>query len=139
MRKTLLILGLVVSLGLIFVGAGREYGPVALSWIGQTTNDSVSMVVVIESTDHPTKLRDVTMGPTANALRKAKKWRQWDEDQVPKEFAALREAAAKEQADPEDRWKTWMFVLHGTKATWSGPLPETDALLSERITAQGGM
>jgi hypothetical protein len=139
MRKILLTIGLVLSLGLVFVGAGREYGPTVLSWIGQTANDPVSLVVVIESTDHPTKLRDVTMGPTANALRKAKKWRQWDEDQVPKEFMALRDAAAEEQKNPDTEWQPWLFILHGTKVTWSDPLPETDALLLERINSQGGM
>jgi hypothetical protein len=143
MRSKLLLVGLILSLGCIFTSVSVQYGPTVASWIGQTTNDSVTMVVVIEETNikeggQPTNYRDVLMGETANALRTANKWQQWDKDQVPKDFQLLKEEAVKSQTE-SGKFTPQMFVLHDTKVTWKGILPKTDAELSQRVQEQGGL
>lgn len=143
MKNKLLLLGLILSLGLIFSSGAIEYGPTVLAYFGQTINDPVTMVVVIEETNikeggQPLNYRDVLMGETANALRTANKWRQWDKDQVPKDFQPLKEEAVKAQIE-SGKFTPQMFVLHDTKVTWKGLLPKTDAELFERVQSQGGL
>jgi hypothetical protein len=143
MKNKLLLLGLILSLGLIFSSGAIEYGPTVLTYFGQTINDPVTMVVVIEETNikeggQPTNYRDVLNGATANALRTANKWRQWDKDQVPKDFQPLKDEAVKAQAE-SGKFTPQMFVLHDTKVSWKGSLPKTDAELSERVQSQGGL
>jgi hypothetical protein len=139
MRKAILIVGFLLSFGCIFAGIGIEYGPSVVTWAGWSTNEPVSMVVVLEETKTADKHRDIMMGNTANALRKAEKWNSFDKDQVPKDLLPLKELALKVQVDPEKNWKYWMAVLHGTKVTWSGFLPDTEKEFAERVQQQGGL
>ena len=143
MRNKLLLLGLIFSICCICTSVGVQYGPTVVAWIGQTANNPVTLVVVIEETNikeggQSLNYRDVLMGKTANALRTANKWRQWDKDQVPKDFQLLKDDAIKAQAE-SGKFVPQMFVLHDTKVTWKGPLPKTDAELSERVQSQGGL
>jgi len=138
MRNKILIIGLLFCLALGTTGVVREYGPTIASWVSVPVSEPVSMVVVIEETKHANKSRDVFFQATSNALRDAGKWGQYDKDQVPKQFSTLLEAATKEQTDPA-KWQPWMFILHGTKVTWKGPAPTTEAQFAERVQQQGGI
>jgi len=144
MRKAILIVGFLLSFGCLFAGIGIEYGPSVVTWAGWSTNDPVSMVIVLEETKQADKHRDIMMGNTANALRKANKWNSFDKNQVPKDLLPLKEMAVKAQPkseleNPNPVWKYWMAILHGTKVTWSGFMPDTEKEFAERIQQQGGL
>ena len=138
LKKYLTPLLLALCLTIVVVGVSQEYGNTVMSWFGQTVNEPITLAVVIEETKLVTPARDAMFGKTANALRKEKKWRQFDTDQVPKDLQVLKEAADKNQPS-KYKYQPWLFILHSTTVTWNGPMPESDAKLSELITQQGGM
>lgn len=76
------------------------------------------------------KIAAVTGGTTSQALRKADKWRLWDKDSVPDGSKGLLADATS---------LPWVVVLHGPKATHSGPLPPTEADFAALIAKQGGI
>lgn len=88
------------------------------------------VVVICETADTTPATANITGGATARALREAGKWRLWDKDSVPEDSKALLDAA---------KTLPWCFVMHGTKATASVPLPSTEADFAALVQKQGGV
>lgn len=120
-------LGLLAVALLILAGAGKIPG---LDRLLPASGPVTRVVLIHESADVDASLAGLIGGQTARALRDKGLWRKWDKDSIPAGYQVLLEDAP---SLPR------LFVLHGTRVTWSGPPPADDASLADLIAKQGGM
>jgi hypothetical protein len=109
-----------------------EYAQQAWSWVRPTSGPVTQVVVIEESQKRPQAVAQVLLGKTANELRKANKWRLYDQHQLP--------AAAKPVIDELLKTNPLPFVLlyHGDRYIVK-PLPATDTDFATLIQSQGGI
>ena len=79
---------------------------------------------------------EAMVGRTSQALRKKDKWRQYDKDHVPADYADLLTKA--EAGQTQKKWEKWLGLYHATSLGWSGAMPGSDTKLKERIEQNGG-
>lgn len=128
----------IAALSLILVGAVGQWGP-SIDWTWPTwgwvspINGPIDQVIIIEETKVRTPaIAAVILGPTANKLREADKWKCFDQHELP--------VSMKPMIDQTKPTKLpWLIIDHGGKATWSGPLTATtDADFAAFLKSKGG-
>ena len=98
--------------------------------IGTVSGPVDRVIVIEESGDRTADVANVIGGATARSLRDAGKWRLWDRDSVPD---ASKDVLTGAESLP------WCAIQHGSKTTWSGPLPTPEPAFADRIKQQGGI
>jgi len=83
------------------------------------------------------KQHEAMVGKTSQALRKANKWRQYDKDHVPTDYAGL--LAKAKAGQTKEKWEPWLGLYHEKRLTWNGSMLDSDVGLKQAIDGQGGM
>jgi hypothetical protein len=119
----------IAAVVLILLGIGLQFAPE--SFIGKP--DKLDLVVAIyESDNQPVAEASLLAGQTANAARKAGKWRQFDKDKLPEKWKPALSTAVAKLGVP------CLVLFRGEKAVASGRLPKTDADLAAFVESKGG-
>lgn len=117
-----------LAAALFIIAAGLHYLP-----IEATSRGPIDFVVgVYESENQPVAEVSVLEGSTANAIRKAGKWRQYDKDQIPGAYKPKFDPIIAKQGIP------CLILVRGGSVVYSGKLPATNEDLAALIQKQGG-
>jgi hypothetical protein len=112
---------LAAGIALLLVGLVARFGVPLLPDAGGPFD---KCIVVYESQNQPVSEVSVMGGVTANALRKADLWRQFDKDAIPDKYATVLNPVIAKQGIP------CIALMKETKVLASGKLPATDADLA---------
>jgi hypothetical protein len=121
---------LIALLTLLFVLQNLSvYGPITMA------------VVIYESEVGKTEQKyvEVMNGKTSQQLRAINKWRQYDRDAVPEDIKNYKKIISVLDECNGNEVIPSLFILHGSRITWNGWLPERDTDLSSVIQRQGGI
>jgi hypothetical protein len=137
MKKTFLIIAWTFCILCGLIGAQINYGPdlsdvPGMGWLYGQNSKLDYAVVVYESKNQPIAEISVMGGQTANAIRKAGKWRQYDQNVIPADSKPILEPLLEKYGVP------FYVLIRGDKPIASGKLPSTDADLYALIEKKGG-
>lgn len=119
----------IAAIALILLGIGLQFAPE--SFIGKP--DKLDLVVAIyESNNQPVAEASLLAGQTANTLRRASKWRQFDKDKLPEKLKPALSPAIAMLGVP------CVVLFRGGSAVASAKLPKTDADLAAFLESKGG-
>lgn len=116
---------------LILLSLGLLYGPGLIPGLPVGPLDKV--VAVYESGTPTAEDNAVMFGQTANAIRVAGRWRQYDQNVLPDALAADLQAAVDSHGVP------CVVLYRAGRPVYSGPLPATDSALASMIQQHGGI
>jgi hypothetical protein len=137
-RTTKIFLGIAACLMLAIGVAGQsgapigEYAQQAWSWVRPSSGPVTQVVVIEESQKRPQAVAQVVLGKTSDELRKAGKWRLYDQNQLPSAVKPIIDELLKANPLP------FVLLYHGDRYIVK-PLPATDADLATLIQSQGGI
>ena len=125
---------------LILLGIGLQFAP---DFIGGRAGKLDLVIAVYESENEAPAEASVLGGQTANAIRKAGKWRQFDKDKIPAEWSAVvATSVAKINPHFEPGGKipfaACLVAVRSKKVVASAAVPKTDADLAAFVEKQGG-
>jgi len=135
--KNFRLLALVLGIGLLLGGVAVDRGlpsldlPILQWFWPQQPLDLV--IAVYESENQPLAEVSVLGGQTANVLRKADKWRQFDKDRLPAAWKPALDAALERTKPP------CLCFVRGGKIVAAESLPKSDEALAAAIARRGGI
>ena len=119
----------IAAVFLILVGVGLQFAPESL--LGTPAKLDLA-IAVYESENEPVAEASVMAGTTANAMRKAGKWRQFDQNKLPEAMKTALSASVAKTGVP------CIVLVRGGKVVTTAKLPATDADLAALIARNGG-